>query len=208
MKISRASSSAILTILLLASGCGGRARTAPPPVKDVTTPRKVSAAKRPEKAKGVEENGVRLPGQDRSYPSEDPRNRPQSDSPALAPTSPAPPPSTLGGGRVDAPSAPAPRTPAVARVPSELSDFGPPLVPRGELRFRVQILASVAFNTALRARDELSKSIEAPVYLEREQEIWKVRVGDFPDRATADDVRRRLIGLGYDDAFVVEARGR
>jgi hypothetical protein len=109
---------------------------------------------------------------------------------------------------VQAPSAPAPREPAVAKAPGELSDFGPPPVPRGDIRFRVQILASVAFNTALRVRDELSKTFEEPVYLEREQEIWKVRVGDLRDRATADGIRRRLVGLGYDDAFVVEARSR
>jgi hypothetical protein len=109
---------------------------------------------------------------------------------------------------VQAPSAPAPREPAAAKAPGELSDFGPPPVPRGDVRFRVQILASVAFNTALRVRDELSKTFEEPVYLEREQEIWKVRVGDLRDRATADGIRRRLVGLGYDDAFVVEARSR
>jgi hypothetical protein len=81
-------------------------------------------------------------------------------------------------------------------------------VPRGESRFRVQILASVVLKTALGAREEVAGAVEEPVFVEREQEIWKVRVGDLRDRAAADGLRRRLIGLGYDDAFVVAAQGR
>lgn len=87
-------------------------------------------------------------------------------------------------------------------------DFAPPLVPKGSSRFRVQVLAIAALKSALAAREEVAKVVEEPVYVEPEQQIWKVRVGDLPDRQAADTLRRRLVGLGYEDAFVIEARGR
>ena len=46
------------------------------------------------------------------------------------------------------------------------------------------------------------------VYLEAEREIWRVQVGNEEERSEAQPLRRRLIGLGYEDAFIVESKGR
>lgn len=142
----------------------------------------------------VREDDVKVPGQDRSYPSEDPRNRPQSNAPALPGSVPPP--------------AGQPAEPSARKAPRPAADFAPPTVPAGVSRFRVQVFASVSLQTALKTREEVAGVVEEPVFLEREQEVWKVRVGDLSERVAADGIRRRLMGLGYDDAFVVEARGR
>ena len=72
----------------------------------------------------------------------------------------------------------------------------------------MQVLASAVPANAYRVRGELQETLGTAVYVEQEQGILKVRTGDFRDRSDADTLRRRLFGLGYEDAFVVECRGR
>jgi len=71
--------------------------------------------------------------------------------------------------------------------------------------WRVQVFASrsqaEASATAIRVRDVLDD--QAPVYVERDDPWFKVRVGDFTDRGAADRLRGRLAGLGWPDAWAV-----
>jgi hypothetical protein len=105
--------------------------------------------------------------------------------------------STVGGGFYEPPAAEMPENP-----------FPPPPIPAGERRYRVQVLASTFLKSALALREELMASIAEDVYLDVEREIWKVQVGDETERSRAQSLRRRLVGLGYEDAFIVESKGR
>jgi hypothetical protein len=85
--------------------------------------------------------------------------------------------------------------------------FPPPPVPPGATRYRVQVLASTFPEAALRLREELAEIVVEGVYVKAERGVWRVQVGDEKERASAQSLRRRLIGLGYEDAFIVESKG-
>jgi cell division septation protein DedD len=95
------------------------------------------------------------------------------------------------------------------RAAAELETAPPTAAePRGEALatgWRVQVYASrsqaEASTTATRVQDALGGL--APVYVERDDPWFKVRVGDFADRAGAETVRQRLAGLGWPDAWAV-----
>ena len=184
--ISRPAGLAALTVpLILGLGCASRrGSTDSRPMPDVTMTER--QAGEPDSARAGKPDRIRLPGQDRLLPSEDPRNRPQ---PGVVP------PMTVeqeGPGKPIDPAA----------------QFLPPPIPPGESRFRVQVLASTMSLPSFRMREELAAQIPEPVFVEQERGIWKVRVGDLKDREQAEALRRRMLGLGYDDAFVVALRGR
>lgn len=95
------------------------------------------------------------------------------------------------------------------RPASEL-EAAPPTAtePRGEALatgWRVQVFASraqaEAAAAATRVRDALGD--RAPVYVERDDPWFKVRAGDFADRAGAEALRQQLAGLGWPDAWAV-----
>jgi len=129
---------------------------------------------------------VDLPGQDRVLPSEDPRNRALPGQTTII----LPEPESIGP----------------AEGPAD--PFQSPTVPAGEKRYRVQVLATVRVDKALQLRDRLAEMTEEEAFIDREQGIYKVRVGDLDSKETAQTLRRRLVGLGYDDAFVLEFVGR
>lgn len=71
--------------------------------------------------------------------------------------------------------------------------------------WRVQIFASrsqdEASSAATRVRDALGD--QTPVYVERDDPWFKVRVGDLSDRAAAERLRERVAGQGWPDAWAV-----
>lgn len=71
--------------------------------------------------------------------------------------------------------------------------------------WRVQVYASraqaEAAEEASRVRDALGAGV--PVYVERDDPWYKVRVGDYAERAGADGLRQRLAGLGWPEAWAV-----
>jgi hypothetical protein len=133
--------------------------------------------------------GVALPGQNRYLPSEDPRNQAGAARQTRV--------STYGRSGYELPTEEMPVNP-----------FPPPLIPPGESRYRVQVLASTFLKSALRLREELVALLGDEVYLEGEREVWRVHVGNAKRRSDAQALRRRLIGLGYEDAFIVESNCR
>ena len=95
------------------------------------------------------------------------------------------------------------------RPASELETSAPTVAePRGEALatgWRVQVYASRSQTEASAAATRVRESLgeRAPVYVERDEPWFKVRVGDFAERAGAEDLRERLAGLGWADAWTV-----
>lgn len=95
------------------------------------------------------------------------------------------------------------------RPAAELATAPPTVAePEGEslaTGWRVQVYASRsqadAEAAATRVRDALGG--RSPVYVERDDPWFKVRVGDFSDRGAAEALRGDLVGLGWPDAWAV-----
>lgn len=72
--------------------------------------------------------------------------------------------------------------------------------------WRVQIFASrdqpEATARATRVREALGDRV--PVYVERDDPWFKVRVGDFAARPAAERLRDELVALGWSDAWAVQ----
>jgi hypothetical protein len=126
---------------------------------------------------------ILLPGQNRTLPSQDPRHAPGDRTARI--------------GLIEETE----HRPSQPSVP--VSEAG-----RGEVRYQVQVLATGDPQKARRQRDRLEDLLRVPVSIERELGLSKVRVGSEIDRAGADALQRRLAGMGYRDAFVVESRSR
>jgi hypothetical protein len=190
----------VLAALLVVAqaGCATRSRhvasSGQPPVAEE------DEARVPERAgaRGGQE-AVRLPGQDRWLPSEDPRNRPASggrttiimpEAMTIGPPSSADAPAPAAGPQ----GAPAPVTAPQDATTPERADAP---------YYAVQVLASTTELRARSLRDELTKALGIPVAVDAEGGIWKVRLGHEAQREAAEELRRRMAGLGYEDAFVV-----
>jgi hypothetical protein len=100
-----------------------------------------------------------------------------------------------GGDKIP-PSVSAPVDPSV-KIPIEGKR------PAARLGFRVQIAASRDKSNAEEVARQARSRIPETVYVVFESPYYKVRVGDFSDRALALQLRDRLRGYGYDEAWVV-----
>lgn len=71
--------------------------------------------------------------------------------------------------------------------------------------YRVQVIASSYQDNADRVADQVRTAYPGTgVYVEHIQGLFKVRVGDFKDRASAEAMRDRLRNAGYADAWIVK----
>ncbi len=71
--------------------------------------------------------------------------------------------------------------------------------------YRVQVIASSYQDNADRVADQVRAAYPGTgVYVEHIQGLYKVRVGDFKDRASAEAMRDRLRNAGYADAWIVK----
>jgi stage II sporulation protein D len=72
-------------------------------------------------------------------------------------------------------------------------------------QFGVQVAALKDAAQAKNLASEVSKrvGVGATAVFDAGLDLYRVRVGNFPDRATAETLRRRLVGLGLADAWVV-----
>jgi hypothetical protein len=80
--------------------------------------------------------------------------------------------------------------------------------PQGEALatgWRVQVFASRSQAEASAAATRVRQALgdRAPVYVERDDPWFKVRVGDFAERAGVEVLRQQLAGLGWPDAWAV-----
>jgi len=71
--------------------------------------------------------------------------------------------------------------------------------------YRVQVLASSFADNAGRVADQLRAAYPGVgVYVEHVQNLYKVRVGDYRDRAAAEAMRDKLKAAGYPGAWIVK----
>lgn len=68
--------------------------------------------------------------------------------------------------------------------------------------FTVQISAATSEETAERLAESLRAEITRPVFVDREGNYWKVRVGAFPVMQDAQDYTGVLVDMGFTDAWV------
>lgn len=72
--------------------------------------------------------------------------------------------------------------------------------------FRVQVLATRFIDNADSLRVLLMNKYGLNVYVTFEAPNYKVRVGDFIDRAGADQLRKQLSANGYPSAWIIHTR--
>ena len=72
--------------------------------------------------------------------------------------------------------------------------------------FRVQILATRYFEYADSIAISISKRIADSVYVEFEVPNYKVRVGDFINRDSAESLQQELLNMGYKSAWILRSR--
>ncbi|MFI5252789.1 MAG: SPOR domain-containing protein [Bacteroidota bacterium] len=70
--------------------------------------------------------------------------------------------------------------------------------------YRVQVLFTQDIEAANGARDTLQALLpDEYIYIVYEPPYYKVRVGNYTDRVTANDMQKKIIAKGYTDAWVV-----
>lgn len=87
----------------------------------------------------------------------------------------------------------------VREVTSEPVDSTTMVVPG----YRVQVFASGIRDNAVAMQGRMERLLEVPVYLELLDGIYKVRVGDCPNRAQAEALLQRCREAGVVDAWIV-----
>lgn len=68
--------------------------------------------------------------------------------------------------------------------------------------FTVQISAATSEETAERLAESVRAEITRPVFVDREGNYWKVRVGAFPVMQDAQEYTGVLVDMGFTDAWV------
>lgn len=68
--------------------------------------------------------------------------------------------------------------------------------------FTVQISAATSEETAERLAESVRAEITPPVFVDREGNYWKVRVGAFPVMQDAQEYSGVLVDMGFTDAWV------
>lgn len=222
---------AAVLFLVLLVGCGGGARRAGPPRVDPTVTEKESpeiavaqpdgpeerparadeTQGPPEKPALVEAERIRLPGQDRLLPSEDPRNRPDGGGAATlfrSPPAVGPPAASRAKSdpAMDTPESDSKRSAGAA--PGAASKRSEEAWKPGRPSYVVQVFATRTTTRAHALWHELEEALGIPVVVEDEDGIWKVRIGREAERSAAEKLRRRLMAMGYEDAFIVRQGSR
>ena len=72
--------------------------------------------------------------------------------------------------------------------------------------FRVQILATRYFEYADSLAISISSKVNDSVYVEFETPNYKVRVGDFINRDSAELLQKELLKMGYKTAWILRTR--
>ncbi len=72
--------------------------------------------------------------------------------------------------------------------------------------YRVQVFATSDPELAEARAEEVRELFDERVYVEYEGLLYKVRVGDCPGRDEATALRRRVVGYGFEGAFIVDTQ--
>lgn len=68
--------------------------------------------------------------------------------------------------------------------------------------FTVQITAATDEEVASRLAESVEEDTIHPVFVDREGDYWKVRVGAFPARSDAETYVQEMVDMGFSDAWV------
>ena len=72
--------------------------------------------------------------------------------------------------------------------------------------YRVQVLATRYIERADSLAAIMKNTISDSVYVDFEAPNYKVRVGDFIDRDTAETLQQELVEMGYNSAWILRTR--
>ena len=72
--------------------------------------------------------------------------------------------------------------------------------------YRVQLFTSDVEFEARAVEERALLEFEENVYLIFDSPTYKIRVGDFTSRLDANALRKKAVGLGYRDAWVIQSR--
>jgi len=70
--------------------------------------------------------------------------------------------------------------------------------------YRIQILATKSYQTALEEKEKAQKLNAGNVYIEEIDGYWKVRIGDYSDRTEAMRGKNFISSIGWKDAWIVD----
>ena len=72
--------------------------------------------------------------------------------------------------------------------------------------YRVQVLATRYFERADSLAVIMKNTVSDSVYVDFEAPNYKVRIGDFIDRNSAESLQQELVQMGYNSAWILRAR--
>ena len=72
--------------------------------------------------------------------------------------------------------------------------------------YRVQVLATRYFERADSLAVIMKNTVSDSVYVDFEAPNYKVRIGDFIDRDSAESLQQELMKMGYNSAWILRAR--
>ena len=72
--------------------------------------------------------------------------------------------------------------------------------------YRVQVLATRYFERADSLAVIMKNTVSDSVYVDFEAPNYKVRVGDFIDRESAESLQQGLVKMGYNSAWILRTR--
>ena len=72
--------------------------------------------------------------------------------------------------------------------------------------YRVQVLATRYFERADSLAVIMKNTVSDSVYVDFEAPNYKVRVGDFIDRESAESLQQGLVQMGYNSAWILRTR--
>ena len=72
--------------------------------------------------------------------------------------------------------------------------------------YRVQVLATRYFERADSLAVIMKNTISDSVYVDFEAPNYKVRIGDFIDRDSAESLQQELVQMGYNSAWILRTR--
>ena len=72
--------------------------------------------------------------------------------------------------------------------------------------YRVQVLATRYFERAESLAVIMKNTVSDSVYVDFEAPNYKVRIGDFIDRNSAESLQQELVQMGYNSAWILRTR--
>ena len=72
--------------------------------------------------------------------------------------------------------------------------------------YRVQVLATRYFERADSLAGIMKNTVSDSVYVDFEAPNYKVRIGDFIDRDSAESLQQELVRMGYNSAWILRSR--